>query len=65
MVFQVVDIKEQNLSIGRTIGFQIDAMIEPLLYERFMRQTLEEALEDTLVALIHFLRGRDGVSLIA
>ena len=28
-------------------------MIEPILYERFVRKPLEEALEDTPVVLIH------------
>ena len=28
-------------------------MIEPTLYERFLRKPLEEALEDTPVVLIH------------
>jgi len=31
----------------------MDAMVEPILYKRFVRGRLEEALEDTPVVLIH------------
>ena len=31
----------------------MDAMVEPILYKRFVRGRLEEALEDTTVVLIH------------
>ena len=31
----------------------MDAMVEPILYQRFVRGRLEEALEDTPVVLIH------------
>lgn len=31
----------------------MDAMVEPILYRRFVRGRLEEALEDTPVVLIH------------
>jgi hypothetical protein len=42
-----------NLSFGRTFGFQMDAMAEPILYMRFARSRLEEALDDTPVMLVH------------
>ena len=34
-------------------GFQMDAMAEPILHQRFVSKPLEEALEDAPVVLIH------------
>jgi predicted AAA+ superfamily ATPase len=42
-----------NLSFGRSPVFRMDAMAEPILYSRFVRRRLEEALEDTPVVLVH------------
>lgn len=35
------------------LGFRLDAMTEPILYPRFARRRLEEALTDTPVVLVH------------
>jgi uncharacterized protein len=35
------------------LGFRKDAMAEPILYPRFARRRLEEALSDTPVVLVH------------
>jgi predicted AAA+ superfamily ATPase len=42
-----------NLSFGRKFGFRMDAMAEPILYSRFARERLEEALADSPVVLVH------------
>ena len=42
-----------NISFGRAFGLRMDAMTEPILYQRFAGSRLEEALGDTPVVLVH------------
>lgn len=46
-------VRRHNLSFGRIFCFRTDVMTDQILYPRFARSRLEEALSDTPVVLVH------------